>query len=107
MKKMKKILSSILVASMAMSLAACGSSSDEGVYHIGICQQLEHEALDAATKGFQDALIEKLGKDTVASWDEIHQIIVDIGEIRQKTKSNLNIHFLWVYEFACTTVLYD
>lgn len=37
--------------------------------------------------------IEKLGKDTVASWDEIHQIIVDIGEIRQKTKSNLNIHF--------------
>ena len=65
MKKMKKILSSILVASMAMSLAACGSSSDEGVYHIGICQQLEHEALDAATKGFQDALIEKLGKDKV------------------------------------------
>ena len=65
MKKMKKILSSILVASMAMSLAACGSSSDEWVYHIGICQQLEHEALDAATKGFQDALIEKLGKDKV------------------------------------------
>ena len=65
MKKMKKILSSILVASMAMSLTACGSSSDEGVYHIGICQQLEHEALDAATKGFQDALIEKLGKDKV------------------------------------------
>ena len=65
MKKMKKILSSILVASMAMSLTACGNSSDEGVYHIGICQQLEHEALDAATKGFQDALIEKLGKDKV------------------------------------------
>lgn len=65
MKKMKKILSSILVASMAMSLAACGSSSSDDVYHIGICQQLEHEALDAATQGFQDALVEKLGEDKV------------------------------------------
>lgn len=37
--------------------------------------------------------IEKLGKDTVASWDEIHHIIVDIGGIRKKPNSNLNIHF--------------
>lgn len=59
MKKMKKLFSAILVASMAMSLAACGSGSD--VYRVGICQQLEHEALDAATEGFQDALKEKLG----------------------------------------------
>lgn len=33
------------------------------VYKIGICQQLEHPALDAATDGFQAALIEKLGED--------------------------------------------
>lgn len=59
MKKMKKILSAILVAAMAMSFSACKSSSD--AYRVGICQQLEHEALDAATKGFQDALTEKLG----------------------------------------------
>ncbi len=59
MKKMKKILSAILVAATAMSLTACGGDSD--VYRVGICQQLEHEALDAATKGFQDALTEKLG----------------------------------------------
>lgn len=65
MRKMKKILSATLVASMAMSLAACGSSSSDDVYHIGICQQLEHEALDAATQGFQDALTEKLGEDKV------------------------------------------
>lgn len=85
MKKTQKVLSAILVASMAMSLAACGSTlaKDEGsassknasstessdasgkVYHIGICQLLEHDALDAATKGFQDALTEKLGKDNV------------------------------------------
>lgn len=31
------------------------------VYKIGICQQLEHQALDAATEGFQAALKEKLG----------------------------------------------
>ncbi|MBO5372896.1 MAG: ABC transporter substrate-binding protein [Lachnospiraceae bacterium] len=59
MKKMKKVLSAIVVASMAMSFTACGGDSD--VYRVGICQQLEHEALDAATKGFQDALTEKLG----------------------------------------------
>lgn len=59
MKKMKKILSAILVAAITMSFSACKSSSD--AYRVGICQQLEHEALDAATKGFQDALTEKLG----------------------------------------------
>lgn len=30
-------------------------------YTIGICQLVQHDALDAATKGFQDALTEKLG----------------------------------------------
>ena len=28
---------------------------------MGICQLVEHEALDAATQGFQDALTEQLG----------------------------------------------
>ena len=35
------------------------------VYKIGICQQLEHQALDAATEGFQAALVEKLGEANV------------------------------------------
>ncbi len=30
-------------------------------YTIGICQLMQHDALDAATQGFQDALTEKLG----------------------------------------------
>lgn len=34
-------------------------------YWIGICQQGSHEVLDAATEGFQDALVQKLG-DRVA-----------------------------------------
>ncbi|MCI8448419.1 MAG: ABC transporter substrate-binding protein [Eubacterium sp.] len=41
-----------------------GQTADSGkVYNIGICQLVEHEALDAATKGFKDALIELLGED--------------------------------------------
>ena len=41
------------------------TTEDGKVYHIGICQLLEHPALDEATKGFQDALTEKLGADGV------------------------------------------
>lgn len=39
--------------------------TDQKVYKIGICQQLEHQALDAATEGFQAALKEKLGEGNV------------------------------------------
>ena len=35
------------------------------VYNIGICQLVQHEALDAATQGFKDVLTEKLGADHV------------------------------------------
>ncbi len=37
------------------------TTSDGKVYTIGICQLVQHEALDAATKGFKDVLTEKLG----------------------------------------------
>ncbi len=33
----------------------------EGEYVVGICQSMEHVALDAATEGFEDALTEALG----------------------------------------------
>ena len=37
-------------------------SADDGkVYTVGICQLVQHEALDAATQGFKDALTEALG----------------------------------------------
>ncbi len=78
----KKVLAILMATAMTLSLAACGSdnsssSSDSGesaaastteskdVYNIGICQLVQHDALDAATEGFQDALIEKLGEDKV------------------------------------------
>lgn len=42
------------------SAADAGSSTGD-TYTIGICQLVQHDALDAATQGFQDALTEKLG----------------------------------------------
>lgn len=68
---MKKILTIAAAAAMLCGLTGCntndqgnsgnaGSSGDK-TYNIGICQLLEHPALDAATQGFQEALTEKLG----------------------------------------------
>ena len=34
-------------------------------YLIGICQLVQHDALDAATQGFKDAMVELLGEDRV------------------------------------------
>ena len=57
---MKKALSLGLAAVMTLGLTACGSSAEKS-YTVGICQLVQHDALDAATKGFKDALTEKLG----------------------------------------------
>lgn len=67
---MKKFLAIILTAVMSLGLVACGnSSSDKKTYNVGICQLVQHEALDAATQGFKDALTEELGEDAV-TFDE-------------------------------------
>ncbi len=76
----KKILAIILAAAMLLTLAACAStaapSENQGpsaetpvsgetaegkTYVVGICQLAQHVALDAATQGFKDALVEELG----------------------------------------------
>lgn len=41
------------------------AAASDKVYRIGICQLLEHDALDAATEGFQAALVELLGEENV------------------------------------------
>lgn len=74
MKKATKFLSLLMASTMVLSMAACGGSdndasatdntteaSTDATYTVGICQLVEHVALDAATQGFQDALTEKLG----------------------------------------------
>lgn len=60
---MKKVLSLLSAAAMLLTLTSCGGAAkeDDGVYNIGICQLVQHEALDSATQGFKDALTEKLG----------------------------------------------
>ena len=90
MKKMNKILSVMMAAAMTVSMTACGGdtasdntsaatdnsaatatestaagNTDGQKYTIGILQQLEHPALDAASQGFEDALTELLGADNV------------------------------------------
>ena len=77
---MKKALVLLLALAMVLSLAACGSApaaapaeepaaaptAVEGeVYTVGICQLVQHVALDAATQGFKDALTEALGDKVV------------------------------------------
>ena len=87
---MKKAVSLTMAAAMTMGLAACGATAstdtaasaadaastteaaestadstaaaDGKVYNVGICQLVQHEALDAATQGFKDALTEALGE---------------------------------------------
>ena len=86
MKKTSKLLALALAGAMMLGLTACGGTAGAGsaanssapaasepaaaagsaaasdkAYNIGICQLVQHEALDAATKGFKDALTEKLG----------------------------------------------
>ncbi len=60
--KMKKIVAILTAVLMLLSLAACSSETSTS-YTVGICQLVQHEALDAATQGFKDALTEKLGKE--------------------------------------------
>lgn len=56
----KKVLALVLATAMAATaLTGCGEK--EKTYNVGVCQLMEHVALDAATQGFKDALTEKLG----------------------------------------------
>ena len=60
---MKKIVSLVLAlllcAGTCLALASCGDKAD---YTVGICQLMEHDALDQATQGFIDALTEEMNK---------------------------------------------
>ena len=65
----KKLVVMTLSASMMLTgLTACGGSKDSSAksdakYQVGVCQLVQHDALDAATEGFTDALKDKLGDD--------------------------------------------
>ena len=60
MKKLKGIVAAAMFAAAAVT-AGCGggdqaAGSGEKTYHVGIVQLVEHNALDAANKGFVDGL---------------------------------------------------
>ena len=56
---MKKVITAILALALAVSFGGC--SGKEKNYVIGICQQMQHDALDSATEGFKAALTEEFG----------------------------------------------
>lgn len=83
---MKKLFAVVMAALMLLSMTACGSGSAPAAttapaetaaaaaeapateaaapaetYVVGICQLVQHDALDAATQGFKDALTDQLG----------------------------------------------
>ena len=59
---MKKIIALVLAAVLVLGMAsAVTAKAEEKTYTVGICQLVQHAALDAATEGFMDALTEKLG----------------------------------------------
>lgn len=57
----KQILAIALSAAVAGSIVGMNVSAEEETYTIGICQLVQHEALDSATQGFMDAVTEELG----------------------------------------------
>ncbi len=76
MKKRSRVVAIILGLAMVAALTACGSNGGgqgngsaekdaESVvkekFVVGICQLVQHDALDAATQGFMDAITEELG----------------------------------------------
>ena len=83
---MKKLLALMMTMALTLSLVACGGTETEApaeepaateeevadepaaegeVYKIGIVQLVEHVALDAATEGFKQAVVDALGEDAV------------------------------------------
>lgn len=60
---MKKLIAMILAVVMVLAMASAvpAAKAEGATYTIGICQLVQHAALDAATEGFMAALTEKLG----------------------------------------------
>ena len=75
----RRLTTALLAAAMCVSMAACGSKTDDTKtdgtgdadgakkYTIGVCQLMTHDALDAATQGFIDAVKDKLGEENVTN----------------------------------------
>jgi len=70
---MKKLISLLMAALLLVTMTACGTAGDSGAaedgkYNIGVCQLVQHVALDAATEGFIDTVNAALGEENI-NWD--------------------------------------
>ena len=76
MKKKRSLCAALLAGLMvtALCLTGCGQKTagngssgvdSDKVYQVGVCQLTQHDALDAATQGFVDALNTILGSEHV------------------------------------------
>ena len=66
----KNVISALLVAAAVGVMTVCPVGAEESqTYNVGICQLVQHEALDAATQGFKDEVTKELGEDAV-TFDE-------------------------------------
>lgn len=63
MKKnsLTKLAAVCAVSAMVLSASGVMAAAEETTYKVGICQLVQHVALDAATQGFIDALTDELG----------------------------------------------
>lgn len=62
-KTVKRAVALALSATLVFSLATGCQNKKKAKYNIGICQLVQHDALNAATEGFKKALEDKLGDD--------------------------------------------
>lgn len=71
---MKKQIFSLLSALLLTvgSLTILSDAEESRTYTIGICQFTRHNALDAATRGFKDALTENLGSQIIFEEQNAH-----------------------------------
>ena len=79
MKKSSRLLTILLGLCLAVVLTACGgggnngggdddnpqSIADKTTFTVGICQLVQHDALDKATEGFKDAIKAELGDSVI------------------------------------------
>ena len=64
MKKFVVVLLALVMITASV-FAQGASEAQSAKYTVGICQLVQHPALDAATQGFKDALVKGLGSDVV------------------------------------------